>query len=53
MITTRWLENLVNRNISNYEEKIRAEGLTKGRTEGRTERPHRRPHRDAHPSSTY
>ena len=35
MITTRWLE--VNRNISNYEEKIRAEGLTKGRTEGRTE----------------
>ena len=37
MITTRWLENLVNRNISNYEEKIRAEGLTKGRTEGRTE----------------
>ena len=26
MITTRWLENLVNRNISNYEE-IRAEGL--------------------------
>ena len=37
MITTRWLENLVNRNISNYEEKILAEGLTKGRTEGRTE----------------
>ena len=35
MITTRWLENLVNRNISNYEEKIRAEGLTEGRTEGR------------------
>ena len=24
MITTQWLENLVNRNISNYEEKIRA-----------------------------
>ena len=23
MITTRWLENLVNRNISNYDEKIR------------------------------
>ena len=37
MITTRWLENLVNRNISNYEEKIRTEGLTKGRTEGRAE----------------
>ena len=27
MITTQWLENLVKRNISNYEEKIRAEGL--------------------------
>ena len=24
MITTRWLENLVNRNISNYDQKIRA-----------------------------
>ena len=27
MITTRWLENLVNRNISNYDQKIRAEVL--------------------------
>ena len=26
MITTRWLENLVNRNISNYDQKIRARG---------------------------
>ena len=37
MITTRWLENLVNRNISNYEEKIRAEGRAQAREEGRTE----------------
>ena len=33
MITTRWLENLVNRNISNYEEKI----LARGREEARAE----------------
>ena len=41
MITTRWLENLVNRNISNYDQKIRDaardEFLAEGRTEGRTE----------------
>ena len=28
MITTKWLENLVERNISNYEERVRAEGRT-------------------------
>ena len=33
MITTQWLENLVNRNISNYEEKI----LARGREEARDE----------------
>ena len=37
MITTRWLENLVNRNISNYEEKIRAEGRAQAREEARAE----------------
>ena len=31
MITTQWLENLVKRNISNYEERVRAEGLDQGR----------------------
>ena len=34
MITTQWLENLVKRNISNYEERVRAEGLDQGRAEG-------------------
>ena len=33
MITTRWLENLVNRNISNYEEKILARGRDAARDE--------------------
>ena len=37
MITTQWLENLVKRNISNYEERVRAEGLDQGRAEGRAE----------------
>ena len=37
MITTQWLENLVNRNIANYDQKIRTEGLTEGRTKGRAE----------------
>ena len=31
MITTQWLENLVKRNISNYEERVRAEGRDQGR----------------------
>ena len=33
MLTTQWLENLVNRNIANYEEKI----LARGRAEARAE----------------
>ena len=33
MITTQWLENLVKRNISDYEERVRAEGRDQGRTE--------------------
>ena len=37
MITTQWLENLVKRNISNYEERVRAEGLDQGLDQGRTE----------------
>ena len=35
MITTQWLENLVKRNISDYEERVRAEGLDQGHAEGR------------------
>ena len=35
MITTQWLENLVKRNISNYEERVRAEGRDQGHAEGR------------------
>ena len=34
MITTQWLENLVKRNISNYEERVRTEGRTEGHAEG-------------------
>ena len=37
MITTQWLENLVKRNISNYEERVRAEGRAEGRDQGRAE----------------
>ena len=41
MITTRWLENLVNRNIANYDQKIRDaardEFLAEGRAQARTE----------------
>ena len=37
MITTQWLENLVKRNISNYEERVRAEGLDQGLDQGRAE----------------
>ena len=34
MITTQWLENLVKRNISNYEERVRTEARTEGHAEG-------------------
>ena len=37
MITTQWLENLVKRNISNYEERVRAEGRAEGRDQGHAE----------------
>ena len=37
MITTQWLENLVKRNISDYEERVRAEGLDQGLDQGRAE----------------
>ena len=37
MITTQWLENLVERNKAAYDEKIRTEGRAEGRTEGRAE----------------
>ena len=37
MLTTRWLENLVERNKAAYDERIRTEGRTEGRAEGRTE----------------
>jgi hypothetical protein len=33
MITTQWLENLVERNKATYDEKIRAEGRTEGLAE--------------------
>ena len=37
MITTQWLENLVNRNIANYDEKILAKGRAEGRAQARAE----------------
>ena len=37
MITTQWLENLVKRNISNYEERVRAEARTEVREQARDE----------------
>ena len=37
MITTQWLENLVKRNISNYEERVRAEVREQARAEARAE----------------
>ena len=37
MITTRWLENLVNRNISNYDQKIRDAARDEFLAEGRAE----------------
>ena len=53
MITTQWLENLVKRNISNYEERVRAEGLDQARRRPRPAatrpRPDSLPPRRKHP----
>ncbi len=37
LLTSGWLKNLIDRNISQYEERVRAEGRTEGRNEGRSE----------------
>ena len=37
MITTQWLENLVKRNISNYEERVRTEARAEVREQARAE----------------
>ena len=37
MITTQWLESLIERNKAAYDERIRVEGRAEGRTEGLTE----------------
>ena len=37
LLTSGWLKNLIDRNISNYEKRVRAEGRVEGRNEGRAE----------------
>ena len=37
MLTSGWLKNLIDRNVSQYEERVRAEGRHEGRNEGRGE----------------
>ena len=37
MLTSGWLKNVIDRNIANYEARVRAEGRHEGRNEGRAE----------------
>ena len=37
MLTSGWLKNIIDRNIANYEARVRAEGRHEGRNEGRNE----------------
>ena len=37
MLTSGWLKNLIDRNISQYEARVRAEGRAEGLSEGRSE----------------
>ena len=37
MLTSGWLKNIIDRNIANYEARVRAEGRHEGRNEGRAE----------------
>ena len=37
MLTSGWLKNIIDRNIANYEKRVRAEGRAEGLSEGRSE----------------
>ena len=37
MLTSGWLKNIIDRNIADYEARVRAEGRHEGRNEGRAE----------------
>ena len=37
VLTSGWLKNIIDRNIANYEKRVRAEGRAEGLSEGRSE----------------